>query len=256
MKKIIYFLLIAFLFACQDDEPDKGSTTQQMCNAIKVELMEDGQIREDYNTFDQQNRLSQKCIAWDGVEKGCLYVVNDTLSETVTYLFNDTLSNQTDTLFKAYYKNDQIIEYNYDFDSNSPDKYFFKYDENSEKLIEFRSESGSNEQVYSVETDAEGDPTKLTLTSRTTNSVYDEMEIKIFYDDELNPLRNDLSTPSIMFFFPKKNFNYYISKNAESNYIKLNNQSTYNGNGYPARSVLKDGDGDTLQIRKFTYNCY
>lgn len=259
MKKTIYFLFVLSLFACKKDEPKKNSSSQLSCKTIKAELIEDGHIRSEYNTYDTNNQLLQKCISWDGVHRGCVSTLIDisTSFKTVYYLFTYSSNNQTDTLAKAIYQNSRIISYAYDYDNGSP--YFhnyFKYDSISNKLIEFRKESPPNKQIYSVETDSNGDPIKLTLTSRNTNSVYDEMDIEITYDNSINPLKNDLLTQNFLFVFPEKSANYVKSVNAENNTTSLYNQSDLNSNKYPTKSVLKDESGDTVLIRKFTYDCF
>lgn len=257
MKKIIYFLFFFILFSCSDDDNGGNGTKRPTitCLTTQVDLIENGQTRTELNIYNSLNQLTKKCIQWDGIENGCFLIKHDSLTNTVVY-YSDSTATPLDTLFKAVYSNNQIIEYGYGYDFGSATSIYFKYDGQTKKLIELKFNSNGFEQIYDVETDVGGDPIKLSLKSRNSTSVYDEKEIIVTYDNNPNPLRNDLTTRGLLYFFPKKNLNYTQSINFEESIYTYFNYSKYNTQGYPIQSVLTNESGDTAQVRKFSYDCF
>lgn len=243
--------LLLFLFSCEKEEKTKPKTQTRNCRIIEAEIVENGESRTEIHHYDSTNQLTKKCLRYNDSYEACFDVIYS--NNIVVYTFYDSTRNRLDTIFKGIYKNNQLKEY-VDYTNNEPHYILLDYSASTNRLVELIDSTKNDKRVYDVKTDNYGNPTHLTLTHRTSNSVYDVAEIDITYSNYANPEKFDLSTQSWINLFSSKTPKTIRYTSAESYITNLNYQITSKDGIYPSNLTLVV-DEDIYEESRFSYHC-
>jgi hypothetical protein len=252
MKKVLLLSgLFIFLFSCDKEDKTKPKGQTANCRIIEAEVIEEGESRIEILQYDSTNRLTKKCLSYSESYQVCSDIIYS--NNEIVYTFFDSTINQVDTIFKGIYKNKHLKKY-IDYTYTESQYTLFKYSPTTNHLVELIDSAGNYKRVYDVKTNNEGNPTQLTLTHRTSSSVYDIVEMEITYSNYTNPEQFDLSTQAWISFFPSKIPIKVTYTSAESYITNMNYQIMSNGGKYPSDITLII-DEDVYKESKFSYKC-